>query len=109
MLCQVRLDEQLAHAREQRDERANAEQLDRARAELERAGFEVGGDTLKTQPRGFDADHPRIALLRHKALTLGRQHGFEPVIHTPEALDLVREDWRTLRPFVEWVQRHVQD
>ena len=78
-------------------------------AELEQAGFEVGGDTLKTQPRGFDADHPRIGLLRHKALTLGRQHGFEPVIHTPEALDLVREDWRTLRPFVEWVQRHVQD
>ena len=84
-------------------------ELERLVAELERAGFEVGGDTLKTQPRGFDADHPRIALLRHKALTLGRQHGFEPVIHTPEALDLVREDWRTLRPFVEWVQRHVQD
>ena len=70
---------------------------------------EVGGDMLKTHPRGFDADHPRIALLRHKSLTLGRQHGFGPEIHTPTALDLVREDWRSLRPLVEWAQRHVQD
>ncbi len=78
-------------------------------AGLEGRGFEVGGDTLKTHPRGFDADHPRIALLRHKSLTLGRQHGFGPEIHTATALDLVRDDWRSLRPLVEWAQRHVQD
>ncbi len=33
----------------------------------------------------------------------GRSHGFEPVIHTPELLDLVRDDWRALRPLVDWV------
>ena len=33
----------------------------------------------------------------------GRAHGFEPVIHTPELLDLIRDDWRALRPLVEWV------
>jgi uncharacterized protein (TIGR02453 family) len=78
-------------------------------AGLKGQGFEVGGDTLKTHPRGFDSDHPRIELLRHKSLTLGQQHGFGPEIHTPAALDLVRNDWRTLRPLVEWAQRHVQD
>lgn len=78
-------------------------------AGLEGQGFEVGGDTLKTHPRGFDSDHPRIELLRHKSLTLGKQHGFGPEIHTATALDLVREDWRALRPLVEWAQRHVQD
>ncbi|MBF4161245.1 DUF2461 domain-containing protein [Nocardioides acrostichi] len=78
-------------------------------AGLEKKGFEVGGERLKTSPRGYDSDHPRIELLRHKSLTLGRSHGFEPVIHTPAALDLVRDDWRTLRPLVEWVQRHCQD
>ncbi|CAB4693152.1 MAG: TIGR02453 family protein [Actinobacteria bacterium] len=72
-------------------------------------GFEVGGERLKTSPRGFDADHPRIALLRHRSLTVGRSHGFGPEIHTPAALDLVRDDWRTLRPLVEWAQRHCQD
>ena len=66
-------------------------------------GFEIGGDRLKTSPRGYDADHPRIELLRHKSLIAGHPLGFEPVIHTPELLDLVRDDWRALRPLVEWV------
>ena len=78
-------------------------------AGLEQQGFEVGGERLKTSPRGFDSDHPRIELLRHKSLTLNRSHGFGPEIHTPVALDLVREDWRALRPLVEWAQRHCQD
>jgi hypothetical protein len=33
----------------------------------------------------------------------GRAHGFAPVIHTPELLDVLRDDWRALRPLVEWV------
>ena len=28
------------------------------------------------------------------------------MIHTPELLDLVREDWRAMRPLVEWCARH---
>jgi hypothetical protein len=36
-------------------------------------------------------------------LVLHHSHGFEPVIHTPELLALVRDDWRALRPLVEWV------
>lgn len=75
-------------------------------AAAERSGFEVGGDRLKTSPRGYAVDHPRIELLRHRSLLLGHSLGFEPVIHTPELLDLVRDDWRALRPFVEWVARH---
>lgn len=78
-------------------------------AELAAEGREVGGDRLKTSPRGYDADHPRIELLRHRSLVVRRDHGFAPVIHTPEALELVREDWRALRPLVEWAQRHCQD
>src|SRR3954469_16040521 len=35
-------------------------QLQKILAKLTRAGFEVGGDRLKTAPRGYDADHPRI-------------------------------------------------
>jgi len=65
--------------------------------------WELGGDRLKTAPRGYDLSHPRIALLRHKSLTIGHDYGFEPIIHTPELLEAVRDDWRTLRPFVEWV------
>lgn len=74
-------------------------------ATLERQGWQVGGDRLKTSPRGYDADHPRIALLRHRSLTVGRDYGFEPFIHTPELLDRVRADWRVARPLVEWLRR----
>ncbi|WP_028651607.1 DUF2461 domain-containing protein [Nocardioides halotolerans] len=73
---------------------------------LERKGFTVGGDVLKTTPRGYDKDHPRIELLRHKSIIASHVLGFEPVVHTPELLDLVREDWRATRPLVEWAERH---
>lgn len=70
-----------------------------------RKGFELGGEKLKTQPRGYDPEHPRIDLLRHKSVTLGRMIGFEPVIHTAALVAEVRRDWRALRPVAEWIDR----
>ncbi len=70
---------------------------------LRAAGWELGGDTLKTSPRGYAGDHPRIDLLRHRSMNLGRSYGFEPFIHTPELLDRVRGDWQAATPFVRWV------
>ncbi len=81
--------------------------LRRALTRLERAGFEIGGERLKTSPRGYDADHPRIDLLRHKQLIAGRPYGFGKVIHTPAVLTMVRDDWRALKPLVAWLQRAV--
>ena len=77
--------------------------LKRILAKLEKAGWTIGGDRLKTAPRGYDADHPRIELLRHRSLTVGRNIGFEPVVHTAALLDVVRDDWRALKPLVDWV------
>ena len=82
-------------------------ELERLLAEVEKHGFDIGGETLKTTPRGFDADHPRIGLLRHKSLTVGRSLGFEPVIHTAELADVVRDDWRRMRPLVEWCRERL--
>jgi uncharacterized protein (TIGR02453 family) len=77
--------------------------LKRLLAKLEKADWTIGGDRLKTAPRGYDAEHPRIELLRHRSLTVGRTLGFEPVIHTAALLDVVRDDWRALKPLVDWV------
>ena len=82
-------------------------ELEKILRKLTKAGWEVGGDRLKTSPRGYDADHPRIELLRHKSLTIGKNYGFEPFIHTSELLDRVRADWRAARPCVEWVAAHL--
>jgi uncharacterized protein (TIGR02453 family) len=81
-------------------------ELQKLLRKLERAGFSIDGDVLKTTPRGYDKHHPRIELLRHKSIFASRQLGFEPVIHTPELLDQVRKDWRATRPLVEWSTEH---
>lgn len=84
------------------DDRTGPE-LARLLKELEANGWTVGGECLKTTPRGYDKDHPRIDLLRHKSLTVGKSYGFEPFVHTAELLDHVREDWQAVSPLVEWV------
>lgn len=98
--------ERLAGIRAAIDDERTGAALVRILDALVADGWTLGGETLKTSPRGYDADHPRIDLLRHKSMTLGRDYGFEKVIHTPQLLDRVREDWRALTPFVEWVQDH---
>jgi uncharacterized protein (TIGR02453 family) len=86
---------------------ASGKALQRILAKLTKAGFTVDGDRLKTAPRGYDADHPRIELLRHRSLTIMKDYGFEPVIHTPELLDAVRADWKAARPLVDWVSERL--
>lgn len=81
--------------------------LEKIIGKLERAGWTLGGETLKTAPKGYPADHHRIELLRHKSITLGKSYGFEPEVHTPALLDKVRSDWRAGRPLVEWVSAHL--
>ena len=81
--------------------------LRRTLTKLEKADFEIGGDQLKTAPRGYDTDHPRIELLRHKQLFAGLPYGFDEVIHTPELVNRVRADWRQLKPLVDWLGRAI--
>ncbi len=98
----------LASIRAAIDDDLRGPELERLLAGLAADGWDVAGERLKTTPRGYSADHPRIGLLRHKSMTVGRSHGFEPVVHTPELLDVVRDDWRALRPFVEWVAENAE-
>jgi uncharacterized protein (TIGR02453 family) len=87
------------------DKRAGAV-LQRILRDLETGGFELGGERLKTSPRGYDKDHPRIELLKMKSVLGSRRYGFEPFVHTAELLDRVRDDWRRLRPLVSWLAEH---
>lgn len=94
---------QLAAIRAAMDDDRTGPELEAILLMLRERGFEIGGDRLKTTPRGFGADHPRIELLRHKTLFANHLIGFEPVIHTAVVADLVRSDWRSLRPLVQWL------
>lgn len=81
-------------------------ELEKLLKRLGRAGWDLGGDMVKTAPRGYDPHHPRIELLRHKSMTLGKSYGFDPIIHTADLAVQVRRDWRAVAPFVEWVCLH---
>ncbi|MGZ4489048.1 MAG: DUF2461 family protein, partial [Nocardioides sp.] len=82
--------------------------LARLLTRYEKDGWEVGGEKLKTSPRGYEADHPRIDLLSRKQLFVGRPYGFDG-LDDPAIADRVREDWRALRPLVEWVATHAAE
>ena len=99
--------ERLAAIRSAIDDDRSGPALRRILTKLEKDDFEIGGETLKTSPRGYDNDHPRIGLLRHKQIIAGKPYGFEKVIHTPEVLEMVRDDWRTLKPLVTWLAKAV--
>ncbi|GAB2865953.1 DUF2461 domain-containing protein [Nocardioides pacificus] len=90
------------------DERTGTE-LERLLDDLRGRGFEIEGDRLKTSPRGYDATHPRIDLLRHRSLSAVHPYGFDDVIHSPDLVEAVRADWQALRPVVEWISAAAGD
>ena len=99
--------EQIARFRAAVDRSDRGTELTKILAEVTAAGFEIGGERLKTTPRGYPADHPRIELLRHKSLTAGNNVGCPDWLETPRALDEVRSAWRALTPLIEWLRETV--
>lgn len=77
--------------------------LDRLQGE----DYTVEGHRLKRPPRGFDPDHPRIELLKHRTLYCARRWAPDDVLHTPACLDRVRDAWRALKPLSRWLDDHV--
>lgn len=73
-------------------------------ADLRGAGWEVTGEALKTTPRGWPRDHPRIELLRHKTLSAMQWIEDGDIVTTPALVDAVRSHWRRVRPLVEWLR-----
>lgn len=73
-------------------------------AKLEKDGVEVHGHgELKTAPRGYKADHPRIRFLRYKGLTSWQWWAPEPWLHTAEAADRVVEFLHASAELVAWL------
>jgi len=83
-------------------------ELEEIIATIEKAGVEVHGHgTLKSAPRGYAADHPRIGLLRHKGITTWQHWDPEPWLSTPAAADHIRSFLRTSTAFCDWLTANV--
>jgi uncharacterized protein (TIGR02453 family) len=99
--------DQVARFRTAVDDDRRGKDLVERLAAVQRAGLLVAGETLRTRPRGFDPDHPRIDLLRHKGLYASRTWPPDDALHEPDARDRVVRAWRSVRPLVEWLRDHV--
>ena len=88
------------------DDRSGPDLVERIEA-AEKARLDIGGAALKTAPRGYPRDHPRIRLLRHKGVTAGRSWPPAKWMSTHAALDRVTGVWREVAPINEWLAAHV--
>jgi uncharacterized protein (TIGR02453 family) len=69
---------------------------------------EVGGSSsLKSAPRGYPKDHPRIELLRHRGLIAWRHWPAAPWLHTAAAKQRVVKFLRLTAPLHAWLDDHV--
>ncbi len=101
-----------------------SDQLDRFRAALDAGavGTEIaeitdalrgGGlgitaiSSLKTAPRGYSKDHPRIGLLRLKGLVAMRAWKPAKWMQTKAAVGRVRDAWEVAAPMNVWLDSHV--
>ena len=100
--------DQLARYREAVAEDVTGHGLERVIADITSHDISVQGrDVLKTAPRGYPADHPRIELLRYKGLVAWREWPVEPWLSTPAAKDKVAQFIVTTMPLHDWLHAHV--
>ena len=81
--------------------------LEQALAAVTKAGFEVGGDRLSRVPSGYDKEHPRAELLKHKSLIGHAELGAPAWLSTKRAVTEVTKRFRALAPLVDWLDEHV--
>ena len=100
--------DQLARFRDAIADDSTGPGLEQAVAAAEGAGVETYGEALKTAPRGYPRDHPRIALLRHKSLIGGsRLAPAEDGIGRDAALGHARATWSACEPICVWLAANV--
>jgi len=100
--------DQLARFRVAIDGEATGAELAALVADVEKRKYSIGAiDTLKTAPRGYPKDHPRIELLRRKGLIATREFGAPKWIHTAGAAKRIRDSWIGAADLCAWLDAHV--
>src|SRR5947209_20436926 len=101
--------EQLARYRAAVASDAAGAELHQIIAEIEKADITFHGHgALKSAPRGYPPDHPRITLLRYKGLTAWQQWPAGPWLEGARAKDRVISFFRTSRALSSWLRYNVR-
>ncbi len=99
--------DQLTRYRQAVDDEDSGKALERIVADLRRQSLVIEGHGLKTAPRGYPRDHPRVELLRHKSVAAMRTFPPAAWLGTAAAADRIVEVWRATGALNDWLARHV--
>lgn len=100
----------IARFREIVDDSRLVGDLEATLEEVAEEGFSLmTDDALRTAPRGFSVDHPHIDLLRLKRLAIGRSEAPAEWMWTPDALETIRAQWRTVSIWCDWMRENLGD
>ncbi len=100
--------DQLDRFRRAVDAPATGAELAEIVAGLEHEGYAIGAiGELKTAPRGYPRDHPRIELLRRKGLMASRSWPPATWMGTTKLVGRVRAAWTGAAPMNAWLDAHV--
>lgn len=99
--------DQVARLREAVDDGRRSAGLARALGRAEAAGLARSEPNLVRVPRGYDADHPRAKLLRHRRLVVSVRWPLEPWLHTPASGTRIAAALEAAQPLVRWLHEHV--
>ncbi|GAA3575150.1 DUF2461 domain-containing protein [Mycolicibacterium helvum] len=98
----------LARYRDAVDDAKSGAELAEIVAALHRGGYDtMAHEVLKTAPRGYPKDHPRIELLRHKGIAMMKTWPVGAWLGTAKAKDRVVTALRAGAPLREWLTRNV--
>lgn len=100
--------DQLERFRDAVDDDVDGPEIEALTGELVRAGYSLGAhDELKTAPRGFAKDHPRIGMLRRSGLMAFRSWPPAMWMHSRKAASTVRDTWETSGALCAWLEATV--
>jgi uncharacterized protein (TIGR02453 family) len=100
--------DQLARFRAAVDADATGTEAASLAADAVKAGYSIGAiDELKSAPRGYSKEHPRIELLRRKGLIAVKEFGSPAWIHGRTVPKRIRESWAGVSDLCGWLDAHV--
>jgi uncharacterized protein (TIGR02453 family) len=100
--------DQLERYREAVADDASGPALERVIADAKKKDVEVSGHgALKTAPRGYPKDHPRIELLRYKGVVAWKDWPAASWMGTKKVKDRVTEFFRNAQPLNDWLAKNV--
>ncbi len=83
---------------------ASGKELGRFLASLEKKGFVRGAmEVMKRVPRGFEPEHPRADLLRHKGLVVTFPPLDKKLLTSRKLVDALVKQSKLVAPFVRWL------